>query len=257
MIKNGSDNYTYSGTNQSERVQVNSDTFVYGGLGLTSVKTLAGTTAYVRCSCGLLNNERTPDGKKYYYLFDGLGSVVGMTNSSGQEVNAYQYDPYGNIVSQQEQSGLNDPWKYAGGYYDSSTGLTKFGIRYYDPSVGRWTQRTPVGGSLAETTKANSYMYADNDPVNRVDPSGRYDVLGFLTTAAATAITTIGDAAFLVQLLEAANLAGDAATAFSFSNPVVLFSLTSPSVLLALFVVAGTALAVYSLYQATLQCQNS
>ncbi|GCE13343.1 type IV secretion protein Rhs [Tengunoibacter tsumagoiensis] len=170
--KNGSTNYTYSGTTQSERVQVNSDTFVYGGLGLTTAKTTAGTTEYVRCSCGLLNNERTPDGKKYYYLFDGLGSVVGMTNSTGQEVNAYKYDPYGNIVSQQEQSGLNNPWKYAGGYYDSSTGLTKFGIRYYDPTVGRWTQRTPVGGSLQETLKGNPYMYADNNPVNEMDPSG-------------------------------------------------------------------------------------
>ncbi|GCE13350.1 RHS repeat-associated core domain-containing protein [Tengunoibacter tsumagoiensis] len=106
-------------------------------------------------------------------MFDGLGSVVGMTNSAGQEVNAYKYDPYGNIISQQEQSSLNNPWKYAGGYYDSSTGLTKFGIRYYDPAVGRWTRRTPVGGSLQETLKGNPYVYADNNPVNEVDPRGR------------------------------------------------------------------------------------
>ncbi|GCE11756.1 hypothetical protein [Tengunoibacter tsumagoiensis] len=66
---------------------VNRDTFVYGGLGLTTAKTATGTTEYVRCSCGLLNNERTPDGKKYDYLFDGLDSVVGMTDSTGQEVN--------------------------------------------------------------------------------------------------------------------------------------------------------------------------
>ena len=68
---------------------------------------------------------------------------------------------------------MNNPWKYAGGYFDSSTGLYKFGIRYYDPQVGRWTQRMPVGGSLAETTKANPYAYADGDPVNRIDSSGR------------------------------------------------------------------------------------
>ncbi|GCE12153.1 RHS repeat-associated core domain-containing protein [Tengunoibacter tsumagoiensis] len=105
-------------------------------------------------------------------MFDGLGSVVGMTNSAGQEVNADPYDPYDNIVSQQEQSGLNNPWKYAGGYYDSSTGLTKFGIRYYDPTVGRWTQRTPVGGSLQETLKGNPYVYAGNTPVNEVDLTG-------------------------------------------------------------------------------------
>jgi RHS repeat-associated protein len=64
-----------------------------------------------------------------------------------------------------------NPGLYAGGYYDSSTGFYKFGIRYYDPGTGRWTQRTPVGGSLQETTKANPYMYADDNPINMVDPN--------------------------------------------------------------------------------------
>jgi RHS repeat-associated protein len=76
-----------------------------------------------------------------------------------------------------EQSGLNNPWKFAGGFLDSSTGLYKYGIRYDDPTIGRWTQRTPVGGSLQETTKANPYVYADDDPVNAVDPSGRSSTL--------------------------------------------------------------------------------
>ncbi len=163
---------TYSGTTQNERVKVNNTSYVYGTLGLTSQQTSSGTTAYVRCSCGLLNDARTPDGKKYYYLFDGLGSIVAMTDGTGKEVNAYDYDPYGNMVNSVEQSGLNNPWKFAGGFLDSSTGLYKYGIRYDDPTIGRWTQRTPVGGSLQETTKANPYVYADDDPVNAVDPSG-------------------------------------------------------------------------------------
>jgi hypothetical protein len=61
--------------------------------------------------------------------------------------------------------------------------LYKYGIRYYDPTIGRWTQRAPIGGSLQETLKASPYVYADNDPVNAVDPSGRVpnsDILGCL-----------------------------------------------------------------------------
>jgi len=133
----GSNSCTYSGADQQDRVQVNTDTFVYSGLGLSARTDVSGTTHFVRCSCGLLNNERTPDGKKYYYLFDGLGSIVGMTDSSGNEVNRYDYNPYGQMLNQQEQSGLNNPWKFAGGYLDSSTSLYKFGTRYYDPSLGR------------------------------------------------------------------------------------------------------------------------
>ena len=73
------------------------------------------------------------------------------------------------------------PWRYASGYYDSSTSLYKFGIRYYDPTTGRWTQRDPVGASLQELTKANPYMYANDDPVNNVDPSGAFCV--YISTA--------------------------------------------------------------------------
>jgi len=38
-------------------------------------------------------------------------------------------------------------------------------MRYYD-RFGRWTQQNPV-------PSANPYVYADDDPVNGVDPSGR------------------------------------------------------------------------------------
>ncbi|GER91549.1 hypothetical protein KDW_57110 [Dictyobacter vulcani] len=85
---------------------------------------------------------------------------------------SYAYDASGGIAGSVVQSGVRNPWQYAGGYYDTTTGLIKFGIRYYDAQFGRWTQRTPVGGTLQETLKANPYVYADNNPVNATDRSG-------------------------------------------------------------------------------------
>ncbi|GCE19524.1 type IV secretion protein Rhs [Dictyobacter kobayashii] len=165
--------YGYTGIGQSERTTNNGTSTVYTGLGLSTEKTGGTTYEYVRCSCGLLNSERTSAGKVYYYLFNGQGSIVGMTDSAGNLVASYDYDPLGSISGSNVQSGIVNPWQYAGGYYDSTTGLTKFGIRYYDPIFGRWTQRTPVGGTLQETLKANPYVYADNNPVNEIDPSGK------------------------------------------------------------------------------------
>ncbi len=110
-----------------------------------------------------------------------------MTDSTGTDVTRYVYDPYGQIRNQQEQSGLNNPWKFAAGYLDSSTGLYKFGTRYYDPTLGRWTQQDPVGGSLGDLNSDNRYTYAGDDPVNAVDPSGRdcvYFTNGDIDTAA-------------------------------------------------------------------------
>ncbi len=94
------------------------------------------------------------------------------------------------LISQPQSAALQtNAWRYASGYYDVSTGLYKFGIRYYDASIGRWTQRDPVGGSLKETVKVNPYVYAGEDPVNLVDPSGKIPqnmalcVLGVFGTA--------------------------------------------------------------------------
>jgi RHS repeat-associated protein len=136
--------YGYSGTDQTDRVSTAGNTAVYTSLGLSTEKTsVTNTNEYVRCSCGMLNSERTSAGKVYYYLFDGLGSIVGMTDSTGALVATYGYDPFGNVGGGTVQSGVINPWGYAGGYTDTTTGLIKFGIRYYDPTVGRWTQAPP------------------------------------------------------------------------------------------------------------------
>jgi RHS repeat-associated protein len=103
-----------------------------------------------------LNNERTPDGHRHYYLFDGLGSIVGVTKGTGTKENSYDYDPYGNMLHQTE--GVSNPWKFAGGFLDSTTGLYKFGTRYDDPTLGRWTQQDPVGGSLGDPNIVNQLI---------------------------------------------------------------------------------------------------
>jgi len=64
------------------------------------------------------------------------------------------------------------------GFYDSTTGLYKFGIRYYDPTLGRWTQQDPLGGSLFDPSTGNRYIYADDDPTNLTDPHGSISVSG-------------------------------------------------------------------------------
>ena len=119
-----------------------------------------------------------------------------------------------------------------------STGLYKFGIRYYDAATGRWTQRDPVGGSLQETTTANPYVYGGDDPVNMVDPGGHIAVLvaavaliaigavvGALGNFFATGITNPNASPHdLGQSLFAGAIAGGvtAAAALLFMNPISL-----------------------------------
>ncbi len=170
------DDYAYTGPDQTERIAVNNTTFVNAPFGISSQTTNSATTFFTRESNGRLVSERTSSGT-FYYLFDGLGSVVGLTDSNGNLVGneRYVYDPYGNIISTVNSPQMQgNPWRFASGYTDGFTGLTKFGIRYDNTSLGRWTQHTPIGGSLAETIKANPYVCTGDNPVNVVDPSGAF-----------------------------------------------------------------------------------
>ena len=105
---------------------------------------------------------------------------MGVTDSSGNKVNSYDYDPFGVMLNQQE--GVSNPFKFAGGYLDAS-GFEQFGVRYYSPSLGRWTQQDPVAGSLFDLNSGNRYVYASDNPVNQVDPSGRFNLtIGCIST---------------------------------------------------------------------------
>lgn len=66
-----------------------------------------------------------------------------------------------------ELSRINNPFRFQGQYADDETGLHYNWHRYYDPELGRYISRDPVGlfGGL------NSYQYAP-DPIHWVDPLG-------------------------------------------------------------------------------------
>ena len=98
------------------------------------------------------------------YHADGLGSVVAATDNTGATVGTQRFDAWGNVLA---STGTIPHYGYTGREPDE-TGLVYYRARYYDPSIGRFTQRDPSGlrGGI------NAYAYVGDDPVNLLDPSG-------------------------------------------------------------------------------------
>ena len=99
-----------------------------------------------------------------YFHQDGLGSVVALSNPTGGTDGTQRFDVWGNKIA---STGSIPVYGYTGREPDE-TGLIYYRARYYDPTLGRFTQRDPKGlrGGM------NLYRYVGNDPVNLKDPNG-------------------------------------------------------------------------------------
>jgi RHS repeat-associated protein len=115
---------------------------------------------------GLLSQWR--NGARYYYHFDGLGSVMQVTDGSQNVVARYKYDAWGNDLVDL-QSPLPNPFKYVGGlgyYADRDSGLMLLGKRYYCAGVGRFWSLDPAKDGF------NWYENALNQLVSLTDENG-------------------------------------------------------------------------------------
>lgn len=118
------------------------------------------------------------DGQTYRIISDHLGSPRLVVNvGTGAVAQEMKYGPFGEVLLDTNPG--FQPFGFAGGLYDPLTGLVRFGARDYDPQIGRWTIKDPIG---FQSEVMNLYAYVSNDPVNRIDPEGQ---LGFFTFNAA------------------------------------------------------------------------
>ncbi|NKI40789.1 RHS repeat-associated core domain-containing protein [Streptomyces physcomitrii] len=163
----------YGSTDQSERIRLGDTYFHNGPLGLSATSTAGADTGFNREAGGTLNSVTT-GGKAYFYLTDALGSVIALTDESGSKVNAYSYSPRG-VTRASSTEKIAQPYRFTAGYQDP-TGLYHLQARYYDPALGRFTQPDPSG------QEQNPYLYAEGDPVNRIDPDGLFSFSDILDT---------------------------------------------------------------------------
>ena len=141
----------------------------------------------------------------YFYLYNGLGDVVGLIDSSNKVVVRYQYNSWGKVTSTQDTSGVSlatlNSFRYRKYVYDPETGLYCLGSRYYDPEVGRFVNADRIKFAVTlgryYVNRQNLYQYCFNNPIMLNDKFGSWpklpewlDDLGKSAKKAAKAIGT-------------------------------------------------------------------
>ena len=101
-------------------------------------------TANAAYTYGYSRNSRDTSDGASYYLYDGRGSVSGLTSADGVTTNSYQYDPYGNTIIGTPVS-INY-YGYNGESTNTNTGYQYLRARYYNPVNGNFTtEDTNIG----------------------------------------------------------------------------------------------------------------
>jgi len=105
--------------------------------------------------------------KARWYVFDGLGSVVGEVDASGNLTSSPKYDVYGAVRANGGTASSKQGFVGALGHVSDDTGLVYMRARYYDANLGRFTSEDPSKNGM------NWYVYASDNPINSVDANGK------------------------------------------------------------------------------------
>ena len=120
------------------------------------------------------------------WLIDTLYAMAGDVRGSariayrpdGKVAACFSYLPYGTPDAAATSTGaLADKfrWRFTGQEWIEALGLYDYGARLYDPALGRFLSPDP-----ADQTPS-PYMYVGGDPIDLVDPGGKF-IVGLLTT---------------------------------------------------------------------------
>ena len=167
--------FAYDGDGNRIAQSVGSGTYNYVNdlaAGLPVALQESGPDGNITYAYGLGLIEEAAPAFNYFYQYDGLGSVIGLTDAKGIPQGAYAYDAWGNTLLSVTDVGTRNKFRFTGEALDPGTGLYFLRARYYDPSVGRFSSRDPLAGIVAMPRTANRYAYALSNPLRYRDPSG-------------------------------------------------------------------------------------
>jgi RHS repeat-associated protein len=118
-----------------------------------------------------LISQQAPLSSTNYFIFDGHGSTRILVDLGGSVNNVFTYDAYGTLIASNMTS--QTTYLYCGQQFDSDLGFYYQRARYMNQNTGRfWTMDT-YQGDTEDPLSLHKYLYAGDNPINRIDPSGQ------------------------------------------------------------------------------------
>ena len=140
-----------------------------------------------------------------YLLADHLGSTRVVLDADGNVVARFEYGPHGETTAA-GTAAAEVRYRYTGHPYDQAQGVYETPARGYDPTLGRFLSVDP------QRHDASPYVYAGNNPINQVDPTGSVPVYFYLYSEYGMMMQDQSGArsklANILQIKEAAKVSG-------------------------------------------------
>lgn len=116
---------------------------------------------------GILAQTAGAAGPDTHYLHpDAMGNVVMTTDASGQTSSTVHYGPFGRILARSGE--FQSRYLFSSKEWEAAAGLSYYGYRFYNPSIGRWINRDQMG----EIGGVNVFGFVYNNPFSWFDPDG-------------------------------------------------------------------------------------
>jgi RHS repeat-associated protein len=117
-----------------------------------------------------------------YFYPDYLGSTIAATGGVTVE-----YAPFGLVRS--SSGNLPTDHQFQGQQNQASVGLYHMGARWYDPSIGLWTQPDTIVPNPMDPLSLNRFAFVEGNPLTNRDPSGHGCEEGEPVTSGENALT--------------------------------------------------------------------
>ena len=107
-----------------------------------------------------------------YYTHEVNKNVSEILSADGEIFAHYEYTPFGTVSDQCGELASVNPWRFSSEFAEDDTATVYYNYRHYEPMVGRWLSRDPLGERSSLIGEDGLFVAFLNNPIGCIDILG-------------------------------------------------------------------------------------